>query len=213
MDALIHQQIQQLSETRANIYWWFSTLYASTIDEEKLVTLLKDDDQKVLQTLCDSPSLTLVCKRFQRHIQPLLALEFPAQSLERDYIELFMPDSDTGTLPYASIYHSEEPTLFQEPHFEMLQRLEDVGLSTQANFKEPADHLAIQLDYLGNVILQNIHQPSHASVQNQKHFIQCHLLNWLPAFLLRMKQVRNSGVYQSLTDLMIHYLQQDLRSL
>ncbi len=52
--------------------------------------------------------------------------------------------------PYASAYLGDKPTLKQPPYTEMEKYLNTSGLGVAKQFNEPADHLAVQLDFLAN---------------------------------------------------------------
>ena len=213
MDALINRQIQQISEFRASCYWFFSTLYANELDDDALLSLAQGANRDRLIKLSETPSLALNSRRLQRNLDQLMGLECPTETLKNEYAELFLMENSKGAPPYASVYQSHERRLFQEPHFEMLQRLKDIGLPAIEGCNEPADHLAIQLDYLGNAVIQAIHSHAYESSRLQKSFIQNNLLTWLPEFHQQMRQTHNSDVYQSLTDLLICFLKHDLNSL
>ena len=102
-----------------------------------------------------------------------MAIKQPSLELAADFSQLFLTDAKKGAPPYASVYLSETGQLFEKPHQDMVTLFKREGLVIDPNFKEPADHIAIQLDYLGNLIMKEADNCSGA----QSDFIKQHLLS------------------------------------
>lgn len=199
-------QVSELTEIRASIIWWFSTLLTQEMDEEQLATYCNGQGDRLLEQLAEQPELTEPIRQLQQALSELNRNQHPQLELAADFCQLFLCDSKSGAPPYASVYLASNGMLFQEPHEEMLRLLHDHGLTLRQSFNEPADHIAIQLDYLGNLILRDGDEPSH----EQSEFILNHLLNWLPLWYQACVKVRNSGVYQSVIQLLCQYLHTEL---
>ena len=74
--------------------------------------------------------------------------------LAADFAGLFLVDPKQGALPYESLYRGEAKLLMQAPMTEMQARLDRLGINVSDKYKEPADHLAIELDLMGNLIIR-----------------------------------------------------------
>ncbi|MFD2167486.1 molecular chaperone TorD [Thalassotalea euphylliae] len=204
---------KELVEARANICWWFSTLFAHELSEVQLSSYLKGDGAKYLKQL---ESIEL----FEDHISTLRsALEalnthkIPHLELAAQFTELFLTDAKAGAPPYASVYLSKSGLMFQEQHQAMVKLLADKGIVVDKNFNEPADHIAIQLDYLGNLILRGLSSGASNSIEAEKEaFINAHLLNWLPLLIKKVKSKRTaSPFYTALLVMLVDYLEEEVK--
>ena len=65
--------------------------------------------------------------------------------LDAAYAELFLGVSTDPIAPFESVYRSAEKTLYGKQHFAISDLMKEVGFEKPADFKEPNDHLAIEL--------------------------------------------------------------------
>ena len=203
---------QDISEVRAGIYWWFSTLFIEEINEDRFAALRSDKGKTLLDAISNSgltqqvQDLTLALQRAENHSNPLL-------ELAADFAQSFLRDAHLSALPYASAHLSSKGLLFQESHQRMTDLLERNGIALDASLNEPCDHIAVQLDYLGNLALQGANgeteDESTANLQSQLQFIDEHLLNWIPQFSEKAGTVRDAEFYPALIRLFKDYLKLD----
>lgn len=207
----------QDAEARAGIYWWLSTLFAQELTAEQLRSYLAPQGQTFLDGLSEaipeSVSETDSAGALTRLKSALAALQLMAQphlELAADFAQSFLGDNRTSALPYASVYLSDNGMLFESPHDDMLALLSTQGLAVTDQFKEPADHLAIMLDYLGNLVLSQLEAQTDAArkalYQEQLTFIERHLLTWVPAFNQRCQGITGTGFYAAVADLLCNHL-------
>lgn len=202
-------QTTDLFEARAGIYWFFASLYAAELEQSGLDSLVRGEGWQLLQGLAQEPELTKVCSALQQALQDLAEQSDALLLLRAQFTQLFLLDYKSAAPPYASVYSSSEHLLFQEPHRLMSDLLANQGLEVSSGFNEPADHLAIELDYLGNLILRGLEQPFSQALQEQLDFIDHQLLSWYPDFAARVLQLEAKGVYPALTKLLGGFLRQD----
>lgn len=148
-------------------------------------------------------------KRNKSALLTVLAVNKPELELAADFSELFLTDAKKGAPPYSSVYLSESGQLFEQPHHDMLDIFKKQGLAVDPNFNEPADHIAIQLDYLGNLIMQDGDDVSDA----QSVFIEEFVLSWLDLFVTATGKVKNTGFYQGICQLLQAFIKQDLAAI
>ncbi|MDO6763184.1 molecular chaperone TorD [Agarivorans sp. 1_MG-2023] len=200
--------ISEENETRASIYWWFATVFTKELDKQQLAAYTTGEGAQLLKQLADTAELSPAVKLVNNHLAKCMALQHPELELAADFCQQFLSDSKVGAPPYASIYLSSSKLMYQEPHEQMLALLVAQGLRVDPEFNEPADHLAIQLDYLGNLIMREDDNP-----QQQAEFIQQHLLSWLPQWLEALSKVSKGGFYQGFAELLVAYLRLELQHL
>ncbi|MCE2571079.1 molecular chaperone TorD [Motilimonas eburnea] len=201
-------KITEQDETRASLYWWFASLFSQELTAEQLKQYRASplgQGRALLNALAEQKEFNDAANAVITALDNLVKLPHPELELAADFSQLLLTDLKTGAPPYASLYLDQKGLLFQQPHDDMQALLQDQGLRITPDFNEPADHLAIQLDYLGNLILQTSTQDPQA----QHQFIQRHLLNWLPQWVTRSRQVRRNGFYPALAQLLLQFIEQD----
>ena len=202
-------QQSEINEQRASLYWWFATLLTKELSKEQLAHYFTGEGLELLNQLEQEPCFSEAVLKIKAALVTIMAIKQPSLELAADFSQLFLTDAKKGAPPYASVYLSETGQLFEKPHQEMLALFKSEGLMIDPNFKEPADHLAIQLDYLGNLIIKEGKDNSQA----QTDFINNQLLSWLPPFVDATKRVSNSGFYQGVCQLLLLFIKQDITSL
>ncbi|WP_163133339.1 molecular chaperone TorD [Agarivorans sp. Alg241-V36] len=199
--------ISEENEIRASIYWWFATVFTKELDKQQLAAYREGEGAELLEHLADTPELSSAVSMINNSLAKLSVYQHPELELAADFCQQFLSDSKVGAPPYASVYLSANKLMFQESHEKMRALLVSQGLQVDPKFNEPADHLAIQLDYLGNLILRE------APAQQQADFINQHLLAWLPQWLDALRKVSKGGFYQGFAELLVGYLHLELTEL
>ena len=200
----------EINEQRASLYWWFATLLTKELDNEQLAHYFSGEGVALLDQLALEPTFTDAVQQIKSGLVTVMAIKQPALELAADFSELFLTDAKKGAPPYASVYISASGQLFEKPHHDMLDIFAKEGLMIDPDFKEPADHIAIQLDYLGNLIMK---ESDTDDAQQQIDFINQQLLSWLPRFVSATKKVNNCGFYQGVCQLLSAFIIQDLAAL
>ncbi len=201
------------AEARASIYWWLSTVFAKELEADSLNAYFGEPGLAFIDGLSaalpgtEEPA-SLV--RLKHALVALKLMEQPRLELAADFAQAFLGDNRTSALPYASVYLSADGLLFQKPHDEMLALLTSQGLAVTEQFKEPADHLAIMLDYLGNQALRLIAAKTDsertALYREQQAFIEERLLSWVPEFKQRCERITASGFYPAVAEFLCDFL-------
>lgn len=201
--------VSALNETRASLYWWFSTLLSKELEKEQLASYFSGEGADFIKLLEQEPEFTIPVQKLKSALMTVLPNNRPELELAADFSQLFLTDAKKGAPPYASVYISETGQLFEQPHQDMLLLFKQQGLVIDPEFNEPADHIAIQLDYLGNLILKDGQTISLAQIE----FIEQNILSWLDLFVQATKKVNNSGFYQAICQLLQAYIEQDIKEI
>lgn len=194
------------NEARASIYWWFATLFTKEMELGQLASYRQGEGAMLLKNLAQEPALNEAVNEINSGLAVSLAQAHPELELAADFCQLFLTDAKKGAPPYASVYRSAEQLLFQEPHEQMCELLHQAGMAIDPDFNEPADHLAIQLDYLGNLIMRD-----GENNDAQRAFIEEQLLSWLPSWQQAVNRVSSQGFYTGLANLLVTYIRLDLQ--
>jgi TorA-specific chaperone len=99
--------------------------------------------------------------------------------LETAYVRLFVNHLGGVTAPlYHSVYQGEGLTM-GPPAQEMARRLAEAGLSLPPEVPEPADHLAVELEYLILLLEQGWQQGDPERLAEAAEFAGQFVLPWL----------------------------------
>ncbi|OBT15943.1 molecular chaperone TorD [Vibrio sp. UCD-FRSSP16_10] len=207
------QELKQFNEQRAEIYWWFSSLFSKELTEDDLAAYQSPDVRGFLAGLAENSELTQAVNRLVDALNRLLDRNDAQLELSADFCDLFLTSDKYAALPYASIYLDESKLLNGKPAQAMTALMLDKGIVIDKSFNEPADHLAIELDFLGNLIIRSNQLETEAHLEEafaeQKAFIEEHLLTWILQFSENCTQYDEFGFYSSVAELLVKFCEID----
>ncbi len=207
------QEIKAFNEKRAEIYWWLSSLYANELSEENLQQYQSEQIRSFLSGLGENAELKPAIDRVINALNRLMDREDAQLELAADFCELFLKSDRDSALPYASMYIGESGLLNDKPAKEMEEVMKQHGVAVDAKLNEPADHIAIELDLLGNLIIRSneLEQQRHleeAFVEQEK-FIRQYILSWTPQFAEKCQTLDDFGFYSAIATLTVAFLELD----
>lgn len=197
---------EALWESESLICQWLATLFSAELDAATLARYREGEAAPLLAHLRETHGLEAETERLERALAGLVMFPAPQLELAADFAGLFLTDARIGAPPYASLYAEK---VFQGQAAErMAVRLSAAGYTVKSDLGEPADHLAVMLDYLAARCqsLAAATQPDEVG-RDIKTFIEQELCTWLPAFVFRCKQVATaSDFYPALAALTAAYI-------
>ena len=210
--ALSPAEWQFASTQRAGLYGWFARLYAQEVSEEMFRSHFADGGFAPFAGLAEL-GLGAEVQRLDAAIAALRAEALPRLELAADFAQFFLLDGKTSALPYASAYAGKDATspLFGAAEARMRDFLTASGLSIQADFREPADHLAVPLALMAELAGKDAAaEDIPAAAAAQAGFIHAGLVDWLPRFVERCQQARpRFDVYPALAALLLGFVRAD----
>ncbi|MCL6269921.1 molecular chaperone TorD [Sansalvadorimonas sp. 2012CJ34-2] len=195
------------SQNRAQMYWWLSSLVAMEFDEQQLEALFSDKMNQFMGSLAQEPELKQSAEKLMGAVSKLRLREDLQLELAADYAGLFLGAGRSGVQPYASVYLSEDGLMMQEPHHNMVALLKKHGFAQTKEYKEPADHLAVILDFMGNLAVQG------ASAEEQLNCLDTCLLSWLDDWSQGVEKCDSFGFYAAVSDLIVDFCRADRKQL
>lgn len=140
-----------------------------------------------------------------RRMQSALDIEAPAAVLAPElaaaFTHLFDGVGGGKTVPpYESAHVGASGRLFQAPTDAMEKLLRRSDLSTDEAFREPSDHLSIELALLARLIR---HDSDH---ETQAALLDDHLLVWVPRFADRCRAYDRTGFYAGAAQVLVAFL-------
>ncbi|EEW05239.1 molecular chaperone TorD [Vibrio mimicus] len=206
------QELKILNEKRAEIYWWLSSLFIKELSEQDITHYHSAEIRTFLSGLADEESLADDVRSLIDALNRLQDRQDAQLELAADFCDLFLKSDRDSALPYASVY-TDKGLLNGKPAQQMRELLATHEVKVDQNLNEPADHLAIQLDFLAHLVISTnqLEQNSevNAALQVQSDFISQHLLTWLPVFVERCTQFDTFGLYAAVARLALAFVKQD----
>lgn len=199
-----------VSEQRALVYDWFSTLYAAEIPRHRLAAYLAGEAAPFFEGF-STMGLGVEAGRLQAAIEALRPVDDAHLELAADFAQMFLLDAKAGALPYASAHDTEQGHLFGPAEARMRAFLANASLAIRDDFKEPADHLAVYLASMARIALEQARTADiAAAARDQSAFLGDALLPWLGHFARRsQKAPQRFDVYPALAALLIAFVEQD----
>jgi len=115
------------------------------------------------------------------------------------------------------MYIGETGLLNGKPAKEIEEIMAEHNLVVNQDLKEPADHIAIELDFLGNLIIRSNETESgeelEKSFEVQQQFIEQQILTWIPKFNVKCHDVDEFGFYAAVSSLLMAFCQLDAQYL
>lgn len=211
--ALSPADWQFAATQRAGLYGWFARLYAQEVSEEMYRSHLADGGFAPFTGLAEL-GLGAEVQRLNAAIATLRAEQLPRLELAADFAQLFLLDGNTSALPYASAYAGTDSAspLFGAAEARMRDFLAARELAIQADFREPADHLAVPLALIAELAgAASSAKDIPTAAATQADFLRTAVLEWLPRFVERCQQARpRFDVYPALAALLLGFVRADV---
>ncbi|MEZ8195543.1 molecular chaperone TorD [Vibrio cortegadensis] len=210
-------EIKAFNEKRAEIYWWLSSLFAKELTQQELDSYHSQEIRTFLTGLGENETLKPSIDKLVDALNRLQNREDAQLELSADYCDLFLKSDKNAALPYASMYIGKQGLLNDVPAQEMAALMSKHCIAVSESLNEPADHIAIELDFFGNLIIRSneLEQEKHLddALIEQESFIQTHILSWIPQFSAKCDQYDEFGFYASVAQVLVAFCQLDCQYL
>ena len=210
--ALSPEEWQFASTQRAGLYGWFARLYAQEVSQQMFESHFADGGFAPFAGLAEL-GLGAEVQGLDAAVAALRAEALPRLELAADFAQFFLLDGKTSALPYASAYEGKDSAspLFGAAEARMRDFLAARELAIQADFREPADHLAVPLALMAELAGKDASaEDIPAAAAAQAGFIRSAVLEWLPHFVARCQQTRpRFDVYPALAALLLGFVRAD----
>lgn len=194
--------INLTSEERVFLYTWFNHLLGNELSETQLAQYNSGLFQSLFE-LFEQLGFQAQVNAIQTALTELNVEPFANLELAADYAQLFLLDSTSSALPYASAYLEQQQLQDNLQVMDNYLKRYRLGINKQKN--EPSDHLCVYLEVLIKLLEQE-------PVTAQQQFVQQQLLSWLPKFVEKALQINvKSQFYPQLLQLFLAFIRQDLK--
>ncbi|EKO3389561.1 molecular chaperone TorD [Vibrio fluvialis] len=207
------QEVKAFNEKRAEIYWWLSSLFSKELSDKEIEQYHSPEIRAFLTGLSENAGLKAAVTHLVGALNRLLDRDDARLELAADFCDLFLKSDKDSALPYASVYLGKTGLLNDTPAQEMADLMKQHGVAIHDSLNEPSDHLAVELDFLGHMIIRSneLEKQSHMeqAFSEQAEFIQSHLLSWVPTFATRCQSLDQFGFYAAVSELLVAFLKLD----
>jgi len=161
--------------------------------------------EKVFENL--SGLLQEVSPEAQTHSIKMRALfeKTDDQDLAVDYAALFVGPFELAAPPYGSVYLEDSRQVMGQTTIDTMESYREAGLTV--DIKEPADHIAIELEFMHYLILSEVEAKTNGDDRTLRSmheirnaFLKNFLGKWVSDFCDAIKKGTNDGYYSSLAD-------------
>ena len=130
------------------------------------------------------------------------------------------PRTAQKAFPYESVYTSEGGLMMQDAYAEVLHVYRGAGFAKNPGFKEPEDHLAVELAFMAllcgravEALRAGDEAGAERQLRAQREFLSDHLLNWIDRFTADVRKAAEDGFYFDLATFTEDFLTADAAEL
>ena len=212
LPADLADNLVEFCENRGRVYALLSRCYETEVDAAFAEALageasLDSDDPALAEGFAALQADLAGCDED--------ALEQLAVVFDRAFFGMG-PRTAQKAFPYESVYTSEGGLMMQDAYAEVLHVYRDAGFAKDPGFKEPEDHLAVELAFVSLLCgraVEALRAGDAAGAERhlgaQLAFVREHLLNWIDRFCSDVRKAAEGGFYFDLATFTEAYLRAD----
>ncbi len=195
------QELLVLTESRSHVYSVLSHFFETEITEE-----YARDFASTFDFECTSPELNTTFSRMRECLTDCDEHEIEELAVVFDRVFFGMgPRTAHKAFPYESVYTSVGGRMNQEAWTQVKLIFAAAGFEKNSSFKEPEDHIAVELAFMAEICNQitdaiNADEVDTAEtlIARQKQFMDEHILNWIKPFYADVQKATNEQGFYSL---------------
>ncbi|RYH07086.1 molecular chaperone [Tropicimonas sp. IMCC6043] len=183
-------------DIRPSLYLWLSRVMKSEQTPDTLAGYQSEEGREVMLELAAVPELSEGITEMIAVADGWTDLDRTARDLAVVYARLFLGAGDRSQqVPvYESAFTSEKGLICQQATVEIERLLRDHGLNTDG-WREPADHIAVELEFLAWLAGKAGETKDPGAEAGQRELLSRHLLLWGPDFCALCIKRDTSGFY------------------
>jgi TorA-specific chaperone len=185
----------------ASLAEWLAGIFAAPPTTDTIASYREGIGATLFEVLAEEPGCVAGAQRMQSALCAEGSAAAAARAIASAFTQMFDGVGGAKTVSlYESAHVSASGRLFQAPAGDMEKLLRQSGLSTNDAFREPPDHLSIELALLARLIRQG------TSHQLQAALLDDHLLVWVPDFANRCRKSDRTGFYAGAAQVLAAFL-------
>ncbi len=132
-----------------------------------------------------------------------------SSNMNQEYTRLFRFGKEVPCPPYESVYRMEDRTLMSHYAIDVENRMRSFGVEVSKNFKEPPEHISVELEFLKYLYLIG----EGEALEEAESFLEDHLIQWVPQFCNCIIKNSKISFYKEVCVLLKEFLNDELRDL
>lgn len=176
---------------------WFAGLFIAPLDSKAIAAYQKDSDGNFLNQI----GLELNQEEVSKKINAFLFLESPSRvaiQLERDFVRLFEGVMGPKTISLYERTYDKPRITSQKTQSDMRKLLDKLQIEVNESYKEPCDHIAIELTAFATAIERGEVEISY--------LLWRRLISWIPKFKHKVVDADPEGFYGNVAKLLLSFL-------
>ena len=203
----IHTPQLASQERRQLVYHWLANLFATELTVEIIAHYGSPEGMAFLALIGEQSGLEPLVARLSDLAGGPDEAESTAMTLAGSFARLFLgAGGRCSAPPYQSAYLGKNPRLYQAPVAQMDEILRLLNMSLPSDFREPADHISVQLNVMADLV-------GRGNVNQQMDFLDRHLVCWLAEFAAACQQHDRIGFYAAAASGLADWLKADQAAL
>ena len=194
------------------LYRWFARLFGHELDAETLALYQSGPGRAVIEDLAGHPTYAAGATRLAERLGRLDSDPSPVLTLAAAYGRLFHGGGGRAAVaPYESVYEDDRGATHGKAWRRMQALLGALALEPPTSFREPADHVAIELSVMATLSERaeaGADDAGEAAAQRDR-FLAEHLLPWVPRFCAATIEADRDGFYAAAAELLAGHLRQE----
>lgn len=136
--------------------------------------------------------------------------------LKFDYLSMFVGPKTLLAPPYGSTYMEEQGQIMGVSTYDAMRIYQEAGLKKAADFKEPPDHIRVELDFMFTLIQQTIElceesklSEAENKINLQLEFLAKHIAGWVKPFTNNIIENAKTDFYKNLAKATEAFIRQE----
>ncbi len=120
--------------------------------------------------------------------------------LKAVHAKLFIGPFDVLAPPYSSIYLHEGRNVYGESTYDAMKMYSEAGVAMAKEFKDLPDHISVELEFIYYLYFLYREKNEQQHLRQISHFIDKHLIRWVPLFAKKIIEENTSQFYLALAN-------------
>lgn len=191
--------MKDINTARSSYYSFLSRLFERELTEEMLENLRVLSNQEPE----DSSDMSLGIKELKEFFAE--DVKNAKDELAAEYAKVFLAAGKAkgkAAFPYESVYTSREHLMMQDAWESMVVLFKSKGLKIDSTMEIKEDHIASELKYMSILCVS-------ASTEEQKAFLDQHILNWIDRFCADIEELADYKLYKGIARITLGFIKED----
>lgn len=185
----------------ASIAEWLGGLFMAPLSTDAVASYRHGLGSMLLDALDGEPGAAPGARRMRLALRTTGSILESQRGLAAAFTQLFDGVAGPKTVSlYESTRIGESGRLFQHPVGDMNRLLQQLNLSAGDAFREPSDHLCIELALLGRLMRRGSSRAAETALLDD------HLLTWVPGFSRDCAAADRTGFYAGAAAVLTDFL-------